>query len=75
MSAASDRTRCIEAARDLLDRECGRLGLEPLDSEQVEALDDPAQCFAMLDDMEARVGLNVAKARRRLDVAHGNPSR
>lgn len=49
--------------------------MEPLDCEQVEALDDPAQCFAMLDDMEARIGLNVAKARGRLDVVHGNPSR
>lgn len=60
----------IAAARFALDHECQRHGLEPLDEEQRAALEDPAQCFEMIDDMEARMGLHVTDARWWLIVAH-----
>lgn len=47
----------------ILQRECIRVFGEPLDSEQVEAVFDESQVFAMLDDMEARLGFYVTDAR------------
>jgi len=60
----------IAAARTLLDAESRRAFAKPLDTEQVEALSDPEQAFAMLDDMEARMGLDVGDARALLAEAH-----
>lgn len=56
-----------------LTRECCRLKLDQLDDEQVAALWDGEQCFAMLDDMEARCGMDVAEARALLVEAHTTP--
>ncbi len=46
-----------------LNAEANRLGLEELDAEQRDALLNKHQAFAMLDDMEARCGMNVAEVR------------
>jgi len=48
---------------NLLNAESWRLFNEPLDEEQREALYDEDQAFAMIDDMEARMGFDVASAR------------
>ena len=53
----------VEQAALLLNAECKRLGLAGLDMEQEAALSDPNQWPAMLDDLEARCGLNVQAAR------------
>lgn len=50
----------------LLDIALCEAGFEPADQEQLEALLDPAQSRAMLDDMEARMGVNVSHVRRAL---------
>jgi hypothetical protein len=53
----------IDQAVALLNAESIRLFGEPMDSEQVEACSDEDQAFAMLDDMESRMGFNVTDAR------------
>jgi len=53
----------IDEAADLLNAESLRLFNEPLDEEQREALYDEDQAFAMIDDMEARMGFDVTEAR------------
>ena len=57
----------IDEAADLLNAESLRLFNEPLDEEQREALYDEDQAFAMIDDMEARMGFDVASARLLLE--------
>lgn len=50
----------------LLDAECARLHLDAMDSEQIDCLRDPErreEAEGMLDDLEARVGLDVTVAR------------
>lgn len=44
-------------------------GYSGLDEEQVEALADPAQWPDMLDDFEARLGIDVSEARELLGAA------
>lgn len=61
----------IAAARTRLDAESQRLLFkQPLATEQVEALSNPDEAFDMLDDMEARMGFDVADARALLAEAH-----
>ena len=48
---------------NLLNAESLHLFNEPLDEEQREALYEEGQAFAMIDDMEARMGFDVASAR------------
>lgn len=52
-----------ERAEILLNAESIRLFGEPLDEEQVAALYVEDHAFAMLDDMESRMGFDVADAR------------
>ena len=53
----------IDEAADLLNAESLRLFNEPLYEEQREALYDEDQAFAMIDDMEVRMGFDVSAAR------------
>ena len=54
-------------------------GYDPADAGQVAALLDTrdptgigqAECFAMLDDMEARMGLDVTAVRATVEELHG----
>lgn len=47
----------------LLNAEMVRLFGEPMDEEQTEAVFDEEQVFEMVDDFEARMGLDVTAAR------------
>lgn len=58
-----------EAAR-LLDAELRRIFGTGLEDEQRDALRDGSDCFGMLDDMEARMGCDVADARSAAIFAH-----
>jgi hypothetical protein len=53
----------IDQAVELLNAESRRLYGEPLDAEQLEACFNEDQVFAMIDDMEARMGFDVTEAR------------
>ncbi len=66
------RNYALEYATLLLEFALSRHGYDVLDSGQIEAMADPLQCFAMLDDFEARLGLNVAEARRVLAELHAD---
>lgn len=66
------RNYALEYATLLLEFALNRRGYDVLDSEQIEAMADPLQCFAMLDDFEARMGLDVTEARRALAELHAD---
>lgn len=70
MKADTD-TIFFNAVAQTLTAEARRLGLMDLDEEQRQALEDPKQVFGMLDDMEARCGMDVAAVRRQLARHHG----
>lgn len=53
----------VDKAIALLQAESQRLQGKPLDEAQVEACFDEDQAFALIDDMEARMGFNVTEAR------------
>jgi hypothetical protein len=58
-------------AAELLELECVRIFDEVLEEGQRDALRDGSQCFAMLDDMEARMGFgNIIEARSWCEDAH-----
>lgn len=56
----------INSSNILLDIALCAAGFEPACEEQVKALSDPDQAAAMLDDMEARMGVDVSHVRRSL---------
>lgn len=60
----------LEYAAERLDQALARRSLEPLDGEQREALEDPWQCFAMMADYEARIGIDVQQARAAMAEYH-----
>ena len=60
----------INRAWQSLELQCEAHHLSGLDSEQVDALGDVTQWPDMLDDMEARCGLDVSEARELLTLAH-----
>ena len=70
MKVDTDTTFFNEVAQTLT-AEARRLGLMALHEEQRQALEDPKQVFGMLDDMEARCGMDVATVRRQLARHHG----
>ncbi|MEY2152347.1 hypothetical protein AB7849_15685 [Rhodanobacter sp. 115] len=69
------RKYAIEYAAALLDLAMLRGNLGELDAEQREALEDPQQCFSMLADFDARLGLNVNEVRRVLAEWHAESPR
>lgn len=66
MTDDDDTNDNATAVAESLNAECRRLRLGLLDDDQRAALTDESQVFAMLDDLEARCGLNVADARARV---------
>ncbi len=61
-----DKEAFFSAVAETLNAEARRLNLLELDQEQRVALEDEPQAFAMLDDMEARCGMDVSEARAEL---------
>lgn len=64
------RSYTLEFATTTINLALLRKQLGELDAEQVVALANPIQCFAMLADFEARLGLDVNEARRALAEWH-----
>lgn len=64
------RNFALEYVAALLDVELLRKKLDELYDEQREALADPLQCFGLLADLEARIGLDVKVARQVLAEWH-----
>ena len=56
MKSPESRAALIAKAAVILNAEFSRLHLDPLNSEQIDALGDESQAFEMLDDFEARLG-------------------
>lgn len=57
MKSTETRAALIAQAAAIINAEFSRLHLDPLNSEQVDALGDESQAFEMLDDFEARLGV------------------
>lgn len=64
------RSYTLEFATATINQALVRKQLGELDAEQVIAIADPIQCFRMLADFEARLGLNVNQARCALAEWH-----
>lgn len=56
MKTPESRAALIAKAAARINAEFSRLNLDPLNSEQIDALGDESQAFEMLDDFEARLG-------------------